>query len=75
MTFKEFLDKYLGMIIGVLIAIAIILFGGVYVVECVALVIALGWLGKYVQSNKSKVRTGLKSTIDKVLKDDEFEDE
>ena len=28
MTFKEFLDKYLGMIIGVIIALLVIIFGG-----------------------------------------------
>ena len=75
MTFKEFLDKYLGMIIGAIIALFIIFFGGVYIVECIALIVLCAWLGCYVQKNKSSVRTTLKCAIDKVLKDDEDDDE
>jgi predicted Co/Zn/Cd cation transporter (cation efflux family) len=71
MTFKEFLDKYLGLIIGVLIAIIVILLGGVYVVQCIALIVLGGWVGRYVQKNKTKVRTQLTGVIDKVLKDDD----
>ena len=73
MTFKEFLDKYLGMIIGMVIAILIIILGGVYVVQCVALILLCAWAGKYVQGNKSTVKEKLKGAIDKVLKDDEEE--
>ncbi|MBR3281429.1 MAG: hypothetical protein IKI57_06330 [Clostridia bacterium] len=71
MTFKEFLDKYLGMIIGIVLAILIIVLGGVYVVNCIALIVLLGWAGKYIQGHKSSVRTKLKGAIDQVLKDDE----
>ena len=74
MTFKEFLDNYLGMIIGIIIAILIIVLGGVYVVECIALIVLLAMVGKYVQGHKSTVRTQLKGAIDKVLKDDEDEE-
>ncbi len=75
MTFKEFLDKYLGMIIGAIVALLVIIFGGVYVVECVALIVLCAWLGSYVQKNKSSVRTKLKGAIDQVLRDDEDDDE
>ena len=71
MTFKDFLDRYLGLIIGVLIAALVILLGGVYVVQCIALIILGGWAGRYVQKNKTKVKTQLKGAIDKVLKDDD----
>ena len=71
MTFKEFLDKYLGLIIGVLIAILVIILGGVYIVQCIALIVLGGWVGRYVQRNKTKVRTQLTGVIDRVLKDDD----
>ncbi len=71
MTFKEFLDKYLGMIIGAIVALLIIFFGGVFVVECIALIVLCAWVGCYVQRNKASVRTKLKGAIDQVLKDDE----
>ncbi len=71
MTFKEFLDKYLGMVIGIAIAVLVIILGGVYVVQCIALIALGGWLGKYVQGHKTKVKTQLKNAIDKVLKDDD----
>ena len=75
MTFKEFLDKYLGLIIGILIAIFIIGIGGVYVVQCCALIALGAWLGSYVQKNKTSVKTKLKGAIDKVLKDENNNDD
>ena len=65
MTFKDFTDKYLGMIIGIIVAIIIIIVKAIYIVECIALIIGLAWLGKYVQSNKSSVKDSLKSMIDR----------
>lgn len=65
MTFKDFVDKYLGMIIGILIAIVAIAFGFVYVVECIAVIVFAGWLGKYIQENKESVKEKLKNLIDK----------
>lgn len=65
MTFKDFADKYLGMIIGVIIAILCIAFNLVYVAECIILIVFAGWLGKYVQNNKETVKEKLKSWIDK----------
>lgn len=65
MTFKEFIDKYLGLIIGVLVALIMILVKAVYVCECIVLIFALGWFGKYVQSNKDTVKDKLKDWIDR----------
>jgi len=65
MTFKDFVDKYMGILIGVVIALLIIAFGLVHLVECIVLIIALGWFGGYVQRNKDSVKDKLKSMIDK----------
>ena len=65
MNINEFFERYLGMIIGIVIALLAIGFGLVYVFECIALVIAAGWLGKYVQKNKESVKEKLKGMIDK----------
>ena len=64
MSFKEFMDKYLGIIIGVLVAVILILLNLVYPIECIVLIIAFGWFGKYVQNNKSSVKEKLKNTSD-----------
>lgn len=66
MTFKDFIDKYLGMIIGIIIALVAIAFGFVYVLECIAIVIFAGWLGKYIQMNKESVKEKLKNFIDRL---------
>ena len=65
MNSREFLDKYLGMIIGIIIAVLAIAFGFVYVVECVAIIVFAAWLGKYIQENKESLKEKLKSLIDK----------
>lgn len=66
MTAKEFLERYLGMIIGIIIAIIIIALGFIYFFECIAIIVIGAWLGKYIQSNKEKVKEKLKSMIDKI---------
>lgn len=73
MDFKEFINKYLGMIIGILVAVVLIALGMVYVVECIVLIAVCGYIGKYIQGNKTVVKTKLKDGIDKVFKDDEEE--
>ncbi len=65
MNAKEFLDRYLGMIIGIAIAVIFILLDLVYVFECIVIIIAAGWLGKYIQNNKETVKEKLKNLIDK----------
>ena len=71
MTFKDFLDNYLGLIIGVLIAAVVILVGGIYVVSCIALLVFGGWAGRYIQKHKTKVLRQLKDAIDKALNDED----
>ena len=66
MTFKEFMDKYIGMIIGIIIALLLIGFNMVYAVECIIIIVAFAWLGKYIQKNKDKVKEKLKGYIDKM---------
>lgn len=65
MNSKEFLERYLGMIIGIIVALLVIAFKLVYIFECIALVIVAAWLGKYVQANKESVKEKLKTWIDK----------
>lgn len=64
-NFKEFMDHYLGMIIGILVVAFAIIFGWVYVFECIALLIGGAWLGKYVQNNKESVKEKIKNLVDK----------
>ena len=69
MTFKDFIDKYLGMIIGVVIAVLVIVIGGDTIISAlmkIALIIGFGLLGKYIQTNKSSVKDKLKLWIDKM---------
>ncbi len=69
MTFKEFVDKYLGLVIGIVIAVLIIVIGGDMIIAAlmkIALIVGLGWLGKYIQDNKTTVKDKLKNWIDKM---------
>lgn len=65
MSAKEFLDRYLGMIIGIIIALLIIAFNLVFEFECLALIVVCAWLGYYIQKNKPDVKERLKRWIDK----------
>ncbi len=69
MTFKDFIDKYLGMIIGIVIAVLIIVVGGDSIIAAlmkIALIVGLGWFGKYIQDNKTTVKDKLKNWIDRM---------
>lgn len=69
MTFKEFVDRYLGMIIGIVIAVLLIVIGGDTIISImikIALVIGCGFLGKYIQDNKTTVKDRLKNWIDRM---------
>jgi len=65
MNSKEFLDNYLGMIVGIVIAILLIAFNLVNVIVYIGVIVFAGWLGKYVQQNKDSVKEKLKAFIDK----------
>lgn len=65
MSFNEFMDKYLGMIIGIVVAVLLIVLNLLYVAECIVVIVAFAWLGKYIQGNKEKVKEKLKGMIDK----------
>lgn len=65
MSFKEFTDRYLGMIIGIIIALLLIAFGLVDIFVYIAVIIGAAWLGRYVQTNKEAVKEKLKGFIDK----------
>lgn len=65
MNSKEFLDKYLGVLIGVAIALLLIAFNLVNILVYIGVIILGGWLGKYVQQNKDSVKEKLKALIDK----------
>ena len=66
MNIKEFLEKYLGAIIGVIIGAVIVFFHVEWIIISIAVVIGCGWLGNYVQHNKDSVKYNLKSMIDKM---------
>ena len=62
-----FLDKYSGVIIGVLIGIIILMFNTLYELFKFIFVVGFcGYLGNYVHKNKAKVKMALKNLIDKM---------
>lgn len=65
MNAKEFFERYFGMIIGIIVAVIFILLDLVYLFECIVIIVAAGWLGKYIQNNKETVKEKLKGMIDK----------
>ena len=63
---KEFISKYRGAIIGIIIAIICLIFNLHKVLIAVLVVVAGGLLGNYVQHNKELVKEKLKTFIDKL---------
>jgi len=70
MSFRDFMEKYIGMLIGIATAILIIIldqpFKIVKMIEYILIIIGFGYLGNYIQSNKEIVKTKLKTFIDKL---------
>lgn len=64
--FKEFLIKYKGAIIGIIIAILLLATKLYNVLIWVLVIVAGGFIGNYVQRNKDEVKTKLKKYIDKM---------
>ena len=63
---KEFISKYRGTIIGVIIAIICLIFNLHKALIAILVVVAGGLIGNYVQHNKEFVKEKLKMFIDKL---------
>jgi uncharacterized membrane protein len=63
--FSDFLSKYTGAIIGILIAIILLILRIFEVVVALGIIVVFAFLGDYVQKNKTTVKDKLKSFIDK----------
>jgi uncharacterized membrane protein len=63
--FSDFLSRYSGAIIGMLIAVVLIALGIIKIVVFIAILIVFGFLGDYIQRNKVSVKEKLKSFIDR----------
>ena len=65
-NFIEFIKSNLGFIIGLLIGILVVILRIGYFFVNLAIMIAFGLLGAYVQKNKLKVKAVLQNLIDKI---------
>ena len=63
-SFKEFLSKYLGAIIGVIVAILILCTRLYELMIGIVLILMGAFVGNYVQKNKDEVKIKLKNFID-----------
>ena len=62
-----FIEKYGGVIIGILIGIIVLSFNALYeLFKFILVVVVCVWLGNYVHKNKTKVKEVLKNLIDKM---------
>lgn len=64
--FKEFLSKYLGAIIGVIVAILILCTRLYELMIGIVLILMGAFVGNYVQKNKDEVKIKLKNFIDRL---------
>ena len=64
--FKEFLSKYLGAIIGVIVAILILCTRLYELMIGIVLILMGAFVGNYVQKNKDEVKIKLKDFIDRL---------
>lgn len=62
----EFIKKYRGAIIGVIIAVLILLTRLYKVIIAILLISACGFAGNYIQKNKEEVKEKLKNIIDRL---------
>ena len=65
-SFKEFLSKYLGAIIGVIVAILILCTKLYELMIGIVLILMGAFVGNYVQRNKDEVKIKLKDFIDRL---------
>lgn len=64
--FKNFIMKYRGAIIGIIIAILLLATRLYALIVGILLILAGGFVGNYVQQNKEDVKAKLKKYIDKM---------
>ena len=64
--FSEFMSKYGGMIIGILIAVLLLLTRFYELIIAIILIAVCGYAGYYFQHNKDNVKDKLKKFIDKL---------
>lgn len=65
-SFKEFLSKYLGAIIGVIVATLILCTRLYELMIGIVLILMGAFVGNYVQKNKDEVKIKLKNFIDRL---------
>lgn len=65
-SFKEFLSKYLGAIIGVIVAILILCTKLYELMIGIVLILMGAFVGNYIQKNKDEVKIKLKDFIDRL---------
>ena len=65
-SFKEFLSKYLGAILGVIVAILILCTRLYELMIGIVLILMGAFVGNYVQKNKDEVKIKLKNFIDRL---------
>ena len=64
--FSEFMSKYGGMIIGILIAVLLLLTRFYELIIAIILIAVCGYSGYYFQHNKDNVKDKLKKFVDKL---------
>ena len=65
-SFKEFLSKYLGAVIGVIVEILILCTRLYELMIGIVLILMGAFVGNYVQKNKDEVKIKLKNFIDRL---------
>lgn len=64
--FKEFMSKYGGMIVGILVAIVLLLTKFYLLIISIILIVVCGYAGYYFQHNKDSVKDKMRNFIDKL---------
>lgn len=64
--FKNFINKYRGAIIGIIVAIVVLATRLYALIVGILLIFAGAFIGNYVQQNKEDVKTKLKKFIDRM---------
>ncbi len=65
-SLEKFVTKYMGAIIGVVVAILILATRMYILIIWISVIVAGAFLGNYVQRNREEVKTKLRNLIDKM---------